>query len=504
MIVTPSQSDPSFLSTWLSEYTLVFIDALDLLSLPPTFVARWLFVYGCIIWNIAAILSPNDFFVVDGFQISPTSQMTLYMGQLSFQTLMDMCMPILFRELVKYIGTINLDTVTTIFQDHRPFHYTWSPSQQDHLDTVFLGGITESIRQYLISRDQDGWKNANTPVPLPNDGYSIVTQNPDLEKQQDLNLLPQPLQWTPLLYTTTGSTQKYATPRFGDVVNWLSDNDLKDMENTIDAYFPHDQSVFEQEVQNVMSLSSTLTDTQKMIAEFWAGSQSRKSRPPAQLLRLVVLVLLSFQRNDTKTCIMLLCGSTFALFHSAITAWRVKLKYNQARPIQTIRQMYRGTEITTWDGSRIDGSTWTPFQDPSFITPPFPDFVSGHSTFSTSVATWVVHVLHTDSITSSGLTCPATFWMAFTNMFSQNVKAHLDTLSCELRLFPDCSQYAPDTPQSYVTLSWQSWTDIFRQVGISREYGGIHYTSSNYGGQALGTWVSQWLIQMMTQKMKTT
>jgi hypothetical protein len=47
--------------------------------------------------------------------------------------------------------------------------------------------------------------------------------------------------------------------------------------------------------------------------------------------------------------------------------------------------------VTAWAGPQqgtrtIDGGDWHPYQPATFVTPAFPEFVSGHSTFSAAAA----------------------------------------------------------------------------------------------------------------------
>ena len=44
------------------------------------------------------------------------------------------------------------------------------------------------------------------------------------------------------------------------------------------------------------------------------------------------------------------------------------------------------------------GRYWLPYQELNFVTPPFPDFVSGHSTFSSTSAKLFCYMFGTDII----------------------------------------------------------------------------------------------------------
>jgi hypothetical protein len=60
--------------------------------------------------------------------------------------------------------------------------------------------------------------------------------------------------------------------------------------------------------------------------------------------------------------------------------------------VTAIRYAMAGRSIRAWAGpglgiARIDGDRWLPYQPATFRTPPFAEYVSGHSTFSMAAAT---------------------------------------------------------------------------------------------------------------------
>ncbi len=73
---------------------------------------------------------------------------------------------------------------------------------------------------------------------------------------------------------------------------------------------------------------------------------------------------------------------------AGIAAWYQKYKFDSIRPISAIRNQKTGpagpllarsrTRASGW----VDGSQWLPYQHVTVLTPPFPEYISGHSTFS--------------------------------------------------------------------------------------------------------------------------
>src|ERR1700730_5041932 len=105
----------------------------------------------------------------------------------------------------------------------------------------------------------------------------------------------------------------------------------------------------------------------------------------------------------------------------------------------------------------MDGGNWIPYQPSTFPTPPFPEYMSGHSTFSAAGA----EILRRRTV-SENLGASVTF--------------HPGSAVVE-RVVP------PATP---ITLYWDTFTDAANQGGISRRYGGIHFKRADLVGRATG------------------
>ena len=105
----------------------------------------------------------------------------------------------------------------------------------------------------------------------------------------------------------------------------------------------------------------------------------------------------------------------------------------------------------------MDGSHWIPYQPVTFPTPPFPDYVSGHSTYSAAAAKILELWTGSDRFGDS-VTLPA-----------------------------GSSKIEPGTtPAHAITLRWEAFTDAADEAGISRRYGGIHFRAADLAGRLLG------------------
>ena len=102
---------------------------------------------------------------------------------------------------------------------------------------------------------------------------------------------------------------------------------------------------------------------------------------------------------------------------------------------------------------------WWPYQRPSFITPPFAGYVSGHSTFSRAAAE-LLTLLTGDPYFPGGLG----EFIAEKNSF----------LVFE------------DGPSESVTLQWATYRDAADQTSLSRIWGGIHPPIDDIPGRLIG------------------
>ena len=204
-----------------------------------------------------------------------------------------------------------------------------------------------------------------------------------------------------------------------------------------------------------------------------------------------------------------------ALHDSAIAAWSTKRAYDYARPVTALRYMAsRGqstnsklpnfhvqgvplipdrtvlvepgdplagandenvgkVKIRTWLGpDAISDPTndtagvgwlllenWWPYQRPTFVTPPFAGFVSGHSTFSRAAA---------EVLTA------ATGDAYFPGGMAEFVAPKNDFLVFE------------QGPSVDVTLQWATYRDAADQTSLSRIWGGIHPPADDLVGRKMG------------------
>lgn len=214
---------------------------------------------------------------------------------------------------------------------------------------------------------------------------------------------------------------------------------------------------------------------------------------------------------DVKTYFVL----NGALHDAAIAAWEIKRRFDCARPISLVRYMAsRGQSsepaapdysveglplipglieritaqsaqaqhahlahfqgelaVRSWRGEPgnrtrdiggiawIRAAEWLPYQRRSFVTPAFPGFVSGHSTFSRAAAEVLA------AITGSAF---------FPGGFYEFVAERDRYLQFERG------------PENSLRLQWATYHDAADQAGQSRLWGGIHIAPDDFSGRRVG------------------
>ncbi len=222
---------------------------------------------------------------------------------------------------------------------------------------------------------------------------------------------------------------------------------------------------FVAQAQELIEMNANLTDEQKVIAEYWADGP-RSELPPGHWNLFAQQVLhrdrTGSRERELDRAVKLYFALTNAIFDAGCCAWENKVAFDSVRPITAIRWLFHGRTIPAWAGpgrgtQRIAGEDWFPYQPTSFPTPPFAEYSSGHSNFSAAGAE--VLRLFTGSDRFGGF----------------------------VRISRGSSRIEPGiVPARDVTLTWATFSDAAAQAGISRRYGGIHFTQGDLDAQATG------------------
>jgi hypothetical protein len=206
--------------------------------------------------------------------------------------------------------------------------------------------------------------------------------------------------------------------------------------------------------------ASNLSDIEKAKAEYWADGPGSVFPPGHDMIFAQALSRKRGHSLDTDVKMFFALGN--AMLDASVAAWAQKYIHDYVRPITAIREHYKGQQITSWKGPNqgfgpVPAEQWMPYQALHVVTPPFPEYVSGHSTFSGAGAKVLLGF------------------------------AGSDTFNARVTIPAGSSAFEPGTtPSADVTLAWPTFTAAADEAGMSRRYGGIHFYGGDTHGRMLG------------------
>jgi hypothetical protein len=312
-----------------------------------------------------------------------------------------------------------------------------------------------AARTLLAFRHHDGSNQ------LGDRNFGPYSDYTDYGPLNDYDRVDDPNRWQPLRtldYRAGFATQRCAVPHWGRVTPFAMAHGAEHRPSATPPMYP--SPLYRDRAEELLAISGTLTDEQKAVAEYWADGPASEL-PPGHWCRLAHWVAVR-DGHDLDADVKLFFALTNAVFDAGIAAWDCKMALDYVRPITAIRFLYKGQRVPAWGGPyvgtrRIDGADWRPYQSPTTVTPPFPEFVSGHSTFSAAAAEVLARFTGSDA-----------FGARFT------LKAGASKLEPGL------------TPVRDVTLAWPTFSAAADEAGMSRRYGGIHFADGDLIGRAMG------------------
>lgn len=268
-----------------------------------------------------------------------------------------------------------------------------------------------------------------------------------------------PTRWQPLRYLRADGTpavQVCTTPQWGRVRPFaLSAASM--YRPSLDHAAPSQDELVE-----MLNLSAELDDTRKALVDAFAQNPGKGS-PPTQWMGFASQVS-EGDRNTLEDDVKLffVCGQ--ALHDAGIACWDAKMAYDTVRPISAVPYFLQGQTFRAWAGydqgiRDILAEDWIPYQPPTVRTPAFPEFPSGHSTFSAAASTAMAGWRGRDRA-SIVLDVPAGFVGFETNV--------------------------PAQTQQFV---FPSLSSVAAAAGLSRRQCGIHFIQGDLKGRALGAQV---------------
>lgn len=217
------------------------------------------------------------------------------------------------------------------------------------------------------------------------------------------------------------------------------------------------------EVDEVLAYNAGLTDRQKAIVEFMRDGPGSTGQSGHWLRFAQDISRRDGYDLDRDVKLFFQVGQCA---HDAFVAsWDSKRHWDTSRPWTLVRHYYGDRTIRGWGGPGrgvivMKGSEWYPYSPYVFVSPPFPSYVSGHSTVSAA--------------------CAETM-----RLFTGS-----DRLEVELVRRPG-EITEPDALGPDVTLWLPTLTGAAEMAGISRIMGGYHIQADNIEGLKMGRSVGQ-------------
>jgi PAP2 superfamily len=177
-----------------------------------------------------------------------------------------------------------------------------------------------------------------------------------------------------------------------------------------------------------------LTPEQKAIARFWADDAGVSATPPGHSISITTQAV-RMRRASLARAAEAYAAVGIAISDAFIACWRTKYRYNLLRPITYVQ--------------RVIDPAWTPL----LVTPPFPEYTSGHSVQSMAGA------------------------VVLTGLFGTFP-------------FTDRTHSARSGPPR----SFASFEDAAREAAVSRTYAGIHFRAAIERGLEQGGCVGRGVL----------
>lgn len=311
-------------------------------------------------------------------------------------------------------------------QDLRNDFFEALPDTEANQNAFKIGqDIATRIKQ---ERDNDGSNSADVPY-TPGDAigdWQFTFKDGETTNQQ------------------VGFIDEALLPEWGLVDPFVLESGNQFRPNTFPQY---NSPFYAQQLNEVQELgaenSTARSQEQTEIAQFWGYDRSDSFKPPGQWNQIAQEVSLNKGRTLEQNAELFAVLNT-GLADAGIAAWDAKYVYEQIRPITAIREADQDNNPNT-----IVDEDWEPLLD----TPPFPDYISGHSVFGGAA--------------SAILT----------------------------KFFGDTSFEIPSQELPGVSRSYGSFSEAADENADSRLFGGVHINAANVDGVLVGENIGNFVFE---------
>jgi PAP2 superfamily len=305
-------------------------------------------------------------------------------------------------------------------------------AMRDKMGAKLREGIAEDVvnrsESYglAVAKHIEDWSLSDGGAKIENMGFPMewkLTEGP--EHWQPTSKIVQ--QQAPLL-PNWGKNRPFAMPA-----------DAIPTAGTPPDYSEDPASDFYKQALEVYDTSKSLTDDQKIIAKFWSDDPMLSPTPPGHWIS-ITMEILHAKAGDLITATDALARVGMAVNDAFIACWHDKFAFDRLRPFTYIR--------------RVIDPKW----EAMLITPPFPEYPSGHSTQSGAAAA------------------------VLTQVFGENFA------------FDDATHVDDNIPARHFT----SFAEAAAEAAASRLYGGIHFRAANENGLKQGAEIGAYINALKT------
>jgi hypothetical protein len=182
-------------------------------------------------------------------------------------------------------------------------------------------------------------------------------------------------------------------------------------------------------------------------------------------------------RHDIDEDVKIFFAIANIAFDAFIACWEAKRFHDSSRPWTLVRHYYKGKDLRGYLGEcrgtgKLPATAWSPYSPPTFLTPPFPAYPSGHSTVSGASAKILELFTGSDEF--------GAYARHDAGMYTEE-----DCSTAKMQARDGVP--ATDVPPTHeVILELPTFTATADMAGKSRVMGGYHIEADNVEGLALG------------------
>jgi hypothetical protein len=269
--------------------------------------------------------------------------------------------------------------------------------------------------------------------------------------------LKSPSRWQPQMKTSGNgifTIQQFVTPQWGQTNAFGHDDmSLFTVPPPVNSKWGNgNNSAYRQQAAQVLAVSGSLTDEQKMLAELFND----------KLISLGMstgfMFFTRFGGLDQRKFIEIDFITHAATWDAGIACWKEKRRHDAVRPFSAIRHLYKGQLVTAnvkgvGIVNDLPGEHWESYLG----TADHPEYPSGSATFCGAHAQAMRTYFGSDA-----LGWPVTFPAG-----SSRVEPGM-------------------TPATDITVVFNTWTEFENTCRLSRNWAGVHFLDAGTAGNALG------------------